>query len=206
MVGTQERFGQALVELGLVDPSNLAELIATQRKTGRRLGPLVVEAGLLLEERYLPALARHVGLDRVDPTKAPIHRRVLDLVPASIARRHHVIPVARRKEDGLDRIVVAIADPFDDEAAAAVTAALPDGATPGWLLAGDSEIDQALATYYDQSQPPPLKAAPQSPVEGHETEPGNVRMGGSAAVYFDEDGTEVAAPQDPTASTKPSAI
>lgn len=187
MVTIQDQFGQALVELELLDKSRLPELYATQRKTGRRLGVLIAEAGLVTEDRYLPLLAQHVGLERVDPSKAQIHPRVKALVSETLARRHRVVPIARRKEGEEEQLILAIADPFDEVAAAAVSAVLPDGIKPGWLLSGESEIDRALVIHYGGGAPEEVKG---------EAPP--LRMGGSAA-FFDEAGTEVEGPADPTA-------
>lgn len=185
MVTIQDQFAQALVELELLEKSRLPELFAAQRQTGRRLGVLVAESGLLTEDRYLPLLAQHVGLERVDPSKAPVHPKVKALIPETVARRHRVLPIARRKEGDEERVILAITDPFDEVAAAAVAAVLPDGMKPGWLLSGEGEMDRAFELYFSGALPNP-------------SEPPAVRMGGSAA-FFDEAGTEVEGPADPTA-------
>lgn len=147
-----------LVELGLVPEPELESLLRETSRE-RRIGKVIVDRGLVTEDRLVNTLSKHLGVDTIDPVRTPIHARVLELVPAATAHQHRILPIARRRDGGEDSFFVATADPFDRAAVAAIERLVP-GAKIKWLLAGEDELTSALGVHYgdgaDTADDPPV--------------------------------------------------
>jgi type IV pilus assembly protein PilB len=101
------RLGELLVDAGLVTEAQLTAALAAQSETGRRLGDQLVASGLLDERDLASTLARQFGLDVVDLRKQVPEEDAVVALDEATAREMLVIPL-RRNEFGFD---VAVADP-----------------------------------------------------------------------------------------------
>ncbi len=103
------RLGDLLVEQKVISSADLDIALAAQKKSGRRLGRIIVESGLAGENDIAQALARQMSLPFIDLRKFNPESAILQLLPETQARRFRAIPLARR--DG--SIFVGMADPTD---------------------------------------------------------------------------------------------
>ena len=170
MVATQQRLGALLVEMGFIDDAQLASALEEQQRSDKRLGKILVEASILSEDRLVHALSRQLGIEACDPIMTRVHERVLALIPAAVAFKHRVLPVARQREaDRRDVVYVATADPLDQEAHHAVAQTLGDQIRVQWMLAGETEMELALARHYgkqSRSLPEGTKVITGVPIAG----------------------------------------
>ncbi|MEM6859213.1 MAG: hypothetical protein AAF627_00565 [Myxococcota bacterium] len=157
------RLGQLLVDLGFIDEVQLDAALRQQRERGGRLGKILVDNSVITEERLTHALSRQLGIDSCDPVEAPVHPKVLALIPVETALELRVMPVARKREGDMDVVYVALADPLDQRAMEAVRQALGSGARVHWMLAGETEMELALEKKYGRSAPQRASQAPQGP-------------------------------------------
>lgn len=151
MKPNDDRLSKALLELGLVSEAGLEELKRQSAETGRGLLRQVLAGYPQMRDRMLADLARHVELDLAEVRGAPIHPQVLALVPADVAHRFGILPLARKKDAGGERLFVATANPFPDEELQAL-AALTSSVKVSWLLSAPTDLDEALEAHYG---PPP---------------------------------------------------
>ena len=103
----RNRLGDVLVAEGLISSEQLHEALREQRRSKDRLGKVLTRRGLVSEEKLVEVLAKEHGLPSVAIEQYTVPLDVLALVPAHIARRYEVIPLARM-DDGL---TLAMADP-----------------------------------------------------------------------------------------------
>ncbi len=103
------RLGDLLVEQKVISSADLEIALAMQKKSGRRLGRVIVESGMAGENDIAQALARQLALPFVDLRKFNPDAAILQMLPETQARRFRAIPLARR--DG--NIFVGMADPTD---------------------------------------------------------------------------------------------
>jgi MSHA biogenesis protein MshE len=103
------RLGDLLVEQKVISSADLDIALAAQKKSGRRLGRIIVESGLAGENDIAQALARQLSIPFVDLRKFSPDASILQLLPETQARRFRAMPLARR--DG--GIFVGMADPTD---------------------------------------------------------------------------------------------
>jgi type IV pilus assembly protein PilB len=101
--------GQILLEAAIVNQAQLELALAEQRKTGERLGKIVLSMGLGTQEGIAAAIAQQLGIEFVRLTETPPDEPALLTVPEAIARRHQVIPL---REQGRD-LIVGMVDPLD---------------------------------------------------------------------------------------------
>jgi len=78
-------------------------------KSGKRLGDVLVEEGVITEEQLIKLLAYILGIPYVSLEKETINPDILRIIPEPIARKHNII--AYRKDD--NNLEVAMLDPED---------------------------------------------------------------------------------------------
>ncbi len=105
-----KRFGELLIEAGVITAGDLQSALEIQRETGERLGEALVKLELATEVDIVDALAGQLGIEEFDPVAAgTIDPDVVLTIPAHMARHHHALAVARTG----DELTVAMSDPLD---------------------------------------------------------------------------------------------
>jgi len=103
------RLGDMLVKEGLISSAVLESALAEQKKSGRRLGRVLVDSLLVTEEGIAKALAHQLDLAYVDLKQSPIDPAALKLLSESQARRLRVMPLKMLPQG----LLVGMADPGD---------------------------------------------------------------------------------------------
>jgi type IV pilus assembly protein PilB len=136
------RLGDVLVAENLVMPEQLSAALNLQQESGRQLGAILVEQGLLDARVLTQALATQMGLPTIDLRRERPTDEALEIVPEAIARQHNIVPM-RLIDDVLD---VAIADGSDPAVRAALEQLPVDEVNIH--LAPLQDVRQALDTHY----------------------------------------------------------
>jgi MSHA biogenesis protein MshE len=103
------RLGDLLVESKAISEEQLQSALQEQKKTGRKLGRVLVENGYIQEDKVLEVLSRQLGIPYIDLKHYKFNPDVVKLLPELQARRFRSIVLAKT-EDGL---LVGMADPTD---------------------------------------------------------------------------------------------
>jgi twitching motility protein PilT len=142
------RLGEFLVERHVLSRDTLEVALAEARRAGEPL-PVVLRRKQLVGEKDLTAaIADALSLRFVDFGETPLHPDAATIIPADVARRYHALGV-----DYEDRkLVVAFAEPGDDEALDAVGQATGYEVIPA--TAGRYELAQAIEMVYGPEVPP----------------------------------------------------
>ncbi len=140
--GARTRLGDLLLAENRVLPEQLSGALNLQMESGRQLGTILVEQGLLDARSLTEALATQYGLPTVDLRAVRPTPEALALVPEEMARRVHIVPFQLTGE-ALD---VAIAD----GSSAAVREALAglDVAEVNVFLSPLDDIVTCVNSYY----------------------------------------------------------
>jgi type IV pilus assembly protein PilB len=101
--------GEVLIEAGVIDAKGVARAMEVQKKSGGRLGSVLVILGLCSEHQIREALYDQLGVEVVDLGLMEPDREALDLLPIEMIRRYGVVPL---KLDG-NRLWVAMMDPYN---------------------------------------------------------------------------------------------
>lgn len=103
------RLGDLLIQEGLLTNEQLGLALDEQKRTGRKLGRIIVEGGHVTEEDIAKALARQLRADFVDLRTHDPKPELIRLLPEAQARRFRAIVLDQRE----DRVRVGFADPTD---------------------------------------------------------------------------------------------
>jgi len=98
-----------LVQQKLVSDQQLQQALEEGKQTGKRLGRLLIERGVVTEDAVVQALATQLRVPFVNLKTFPLRSEAVRLLPESPARRHRAIVL----EDKGDHLTVAVADPLD---------------------------------------------------------------------------------------------
>ena len=99
---------EILLDTGLITKSQLARAREEALEKGGVVGALI-KNGIVMQEDVTRALAAHASMDFVDLSQMNVSPEVISLIPADVARRYKVVPVALM-DSGL---MVAIGDPLN---------------------------------------------------------------------------------------------
>ena len=142
--GRRRRLGDLLVEAGLIKDEQLKAALNEQRKWGGRLGRTVIEMGFVTESAMAEVLAKQLELPVIDLDTAEISEDAPKWLRIDICERYGVFPVS------LDRaarqLSVATSDPTNIEHLNAVQFATSSKVLP--VVATASAIERAIRRYY----------------------------------------------------------
>jgi type IV pilus assembly protein PilB len=141
------RLGEMLISAGLVSQQQLADALAEQRGSHQRLGAILVRRGFLTERQMLEVLSQQYGIPTVDLALVTPDPELLKLVPADVARKYCVLPVERHARS----IHLAVPDPTDLSALDAIGFMTGLNVVP--RLAELEEIQATIDRVYGSSSP-----------------------------------------------------
>jgi type IV pilus assembly protein PilB len=101
------QLGALLVANGLLDDEGLQTALHEQTKSGKSLGRVLIDLGLVSEGHLVSTLASHLGLEYVDLEEYPVDSSAVALISDSLARRYQALPIGWNDT----RLLVAMADP-----------------------------------------------------------------------------------------------
>lgn len=108
----KKRLGDLLIQAGLITQKNLESALIEQKKGNRKLGETLVDLGYIDELSIAKALHKQLKLDFVQLTGITIQPDILELVNEQILRKHMLIPFAFDMKDP-NTLRVAMSDPMD---------------------------------------------------------------------------------------------
>ncbi|MDQ7792474.1 MAG: type II secretion system protein GspE, partial [Clostridia bacterium] len=103
------RLGDLLVQAGTITQEQLTQALAIQKRTGVRLGEVLVNEKFISQYQLIAVLENQLGIRSIDLRRAPLDTEAARRVPENLARRHVLIPV--QVADG--KLLVAMKDPLD---------------------------------------------------------------------------------------------
>jgi len=108
----RKRFGEILVEARVIDPKELARALEKQRGSGRRLGQVLEDMGVVTERHIAATLARQFGFKTVSNiAKAKFSEELLDFFDGETAMKKLVFPLRKEKST----LFLAMVNPLDIE-------------------------------------------------------------------------------------------
>lgn len=138
----RKRLGDILVEAGLINNEQLQEALSKQKILGKRLGNVLVETGLATEDSIATTLARQMNIPYLNLNELNIPPEVLTTIPDGIVRSHNLIPV---KLDG-NRLQITMVDPLDVFIIDEIN--FQTGYEIDISISAESQIEAAIRHYY----------------------------------------------------------
>ncbi|WP_029951950.1 type IV-A pilus assembly ATPase PilB [Hippea sp. KM1] len=137
--------GQLLLWNNVITQQQLDEALEEQKRTKKKLGTILIEKGFVDEKTLNEFLSKQYGVDSIDLNSIEIPKDVIKKVPAQIAKKYTLIPVAIEK----NKIKVAISDPTNIFALDEVRFVSGLNVVP--LFSNERSILRAIDKYYGTS-------------------------------------------------------
>jgi len=106
---TGKRIGDLLLNAGVITEEQLNQALAEQKNNPGRLGSTLVRLGFVSNEELMNFLSVQLGTPAVDLNDIEINPEVLKLIPANLASKHLILPINRIGST----LIVATCDPTD---------------------------------------------------------------------------------------------
>jgi hypothetical protein len=139
--------GTLIFRAGLLGEEQLEDALREGMRTGRRLGEVLIERGLLEERDLGRLLAGQKGLPFVEITASDPEPAALEMLSEDNARHHVALPL--HYEGG--QLVVAVADPSNELMLENLRRTL--GAAPKLVVAPYAELVKTIAEAYSRPRP-----------------------------------------------------
>ena len=147
------RFGETLVDRHVLSRDDLEHAIEESERKQQALPSVLLELGLVGSKDLTAALAEQMGLRFIDFLDTPIHQDAPETLSGEMARKYQAVPIDFEDQ----KIVVAFAEPADDEALAAIGNATSFEVIPG--VADRTELTRAIDMIYGPANDTELAAA-----------------------------------------------
>ena len=162
----RKELGHLLVEQGFLKEQQLTLALTFQKQTGKPLGEVLVELGLVGVEDVTRARASQVDAAYVAMDDVALDKEVLALVPAAVAHKYALLPIGKTA-DGTLKIIVAAWNARVMEAAHKIATTHRLRIAPA--IATEAPLLAAIAHWYGpapdtEAEPPPRGAVPNTAV------------------------------------------
>ncbi len=141
------RLGELLVRENLISLQQLQKAQDEQRKTGGRIGSLLVKQGAIAEHDLTGFLSKQYGVPAISLKDFDIDEEVLKLIPKATAEKHQIVPVNRAGSS----LIVAMSDPSNIFAVDDIK--FLTGYNVEVVVASEQAIREALDKYYSEKGP-----------------------------------------------------
>lgn len=141
------RIGELLVQAKLITREKLDLALGAQQKSGRKLGQVLIELGIVNETQLTQALSQQLSVPWVSLHHIDFSRELLNLVPRELAEKYCLVPVfVRRVRKQGEALYVAMDDPTHEDALSAVSQSSSLPVRP--MIAAPTDIRSAIRVYY----------------------------------------------------------
>ncbi|MCP4404431.1 MAG: type IV-A pilus assembly ATPase PilB [bacterium] len=139
-----KKIGEILLKANLITNDQLHQALQEQKRSGERLGSLLVKLDFLAEEEILSCLSKQFGVPAIDLETFQIESSVLETIPIKTAKKYTVIPISRVG----GTLTLAMADPSDIFAIEDIKFMTNYNIEP--VVASERAIAEAIDSQYSQ--------------------------------------------------------
>src|ERR671910_238810 len=104
----RKKLGECLIQAGLITEDDLQAALTEHKRTGERLGAVLVRLNLATERQIAKALAYQLGFPYLNLAETPPDAAVVTLIPKDVALKRSCVAIRLDK----NLLTVAMADPL----------------------------------------------------------------------------------------------
>jgi len=164
--------GECLRQAGIITEADLQSALVEHKRSGERLGSVLIRMNLATERQIAKALAYQLGFSYVDLAEHPPDTNAVILIPKEVALKRNCIAVAVEK----NMLTVAMSDPLLFTLVQDLE--FQTGYRIKQVVATRDEIVEAINRWYPDKAL--VRVAPQGGIEGRQR-PGEAAAPGGAA-------------------------
>jgi len=137
-----EKIGEIAVKGNLITSQQYQKAVGEQKVKGGSLGANLIRMGIVKEDDLLSLLSRYYKVPSVKISNMQVDAKVVQLVPASMAKKHLIIPISRVGA----KLTIAMADPNNFLAIDEIKFITSFNVEP--VVASDYDIIDGIKKYY----------------------------------------------------------
>jgi type IV pilus assembly protein PilB len=115
-VKNKKRLGEMLVEAGLLTDEQLKQAVIDHKRSNMKLGQFLVREGIMGAAQITDLISRQLKIQKYYPDNYPIDMHLADLLPIEMVQKFQAIPLARTSY----LVTMAMTDPTDINALDAI--------------------------------------------------------------------------------------
>jgi type IV pilus assembly protein PilB len=138
----KRRLGEILLEAGVLTRETLGEALEARKQSNLKLGQILVELGILNESRLVDFLSEQLKVKRFLPDEHPVDPNMAKVFPLEVAQKHRVAPLSKKGA----LLNIAMTDPLDISALDTVEALTNREVDP--VICTEKELDQLIGSLY----------------------------------------------------------
>lgn len=146
MVMVRKRLGDLLIDAGLITEAQVQEALAVQKRGKEKLGDVFLNMGYITEQQLIEALEFQLGIPHVQLHRFKIEQSLLSIIPERLATLYKVLPL---KKEG-NKLTVAMIDPLDYFAIDDLRMSTGFMIEPA--IASKDELQRAINRYYGMQE------------------------------------------------------
>nr|WP_212752693.1 MULTISPECIES: GspE/PulE family protein [Vibrio] len=136
-----------LVEEGIITENQVEQALATQKRSGRKLGDTLIELGFLSEQQMLSFLSQQLSLPLIDLSRANVDIDAVQILPEVHARRLRALIIGKNG----DTLRIAMSDPADLFAQESLLTQLPQYSFE-FVIAPEKQLVEGFDRYYRRTK------------------------------------------------------
>lgn len=109
MINLKSKLEELLVYSGKINETELQSVLNIQKRSGKKLGEVLVDEKFVTEEDIIEVLEFQLGIPYVDLDKYEINKEVATIIPENIVKRYELMAIDKRD----DILIVAMVDPLN---------------------------------------------------------------------------------------------
>ena len=141
-----QRIGEILVQQGVTTPDQIEIALLEQKKSKEKLGKILVRLGFATEAIIRDVIGGVIGQESVNLDNAVADSDAVALIPKSVARRLHVLPLTFDNKNRT--LTVAMTDTFNVVVLDQISVQVGRDIELVAVLAGEAEIEKAIDQFY----------------------------------------------------------
>jgi type IV pilus assembly protein PilB len=108
-VKMKKKLGEMLIEAGLLNEDQLKQAIIDHKRHGMKLGQFLVGEGIVNGSQVADLISRQLKIEKYHPGHYPIDMSLAEMIPLEMAQKFQAIPIAKSNY----LLTVAMTDPTD---------------------------------------------------------------------------------------------
>jgi type IV pilus assembly protein PilB len=137
-----EKIGEIAIKGNLITSQQYQKAVEEQKVKGGSLGASLIRMGIVKEDDLLSLLSRYYKVPSVKLSNMEVDKKVLELVPASMAKKHLIVPISRMGA----KLTIAMADPNNFLAIDEIKFITSFNVEP--VVASDYDVIDGIKKYY----------------------------------------------------------
>jgi type IV pilus assembly protein PilB len=137
-----EKIGEIAIKGNLITSQQYQKAVEEQKVKGGSLGASLIRMGIVKEDDLLSLLSRYYKVPSVKLSTMEVDKKVLELVPASMAKKHLIVPISRVGA----KLTIAMADPNNFLAIDEIKFITSFNVEP--VVASDHDVIDGIKKYY----------------------------------------------------------